>query len=79
MRIEVQERTKLLEGAAKLLLDSQESAEVKAEVAQRLSHHPGATGRRTGPHAGHGKGRRADRRILRPDRTHLRSRTETLR
>lgn len=37
MRIETQERTKRLEGAAKLLLDSQESAEVKAEVALQIN------------------------------------------
>lgn len=37
MRIETQERTKRLEGAAKLLLDSQESTEVKAEVALQIN------------------------------------------
>lgn len=37
MRIETQERTKRLEGAAKLLLDSQESAEVNAEVALQIN------------------------------------------
>lgn len=37
MRIETQERTKRLEGAAKLLLDSQESGEVKAEVALQIN------------------------------------------
>ncbi|MDH0687108.1 MULTISPECIES: hypothetical protein [Pseudomonadaceae] len=37
MRIETQERTKRLDGAAKLLLGSQESAEVKAEVALQIN------------------------------------------
>lgn len=37
MRIDTQERTKRLEGAAQLLLASQESAEVKAEVALQIN------------------------------------------
>jgi len=37
MRIDTQERTKRLEGAAQLLLASQESAEVKAEVSLQVN------------------------------------------
>lgn len=37
MRIDTQERTKRLEGATQLLLASQESAEVKAEVALQIN------------------------------------------